>query len=190
MSKVAIVLALLAAASGTALAVNASRGSDEDRCRATGGAWFGELGCETAKPRIDRILVDKSDRSLIAFEGGREVRRFAVALGRDPFGNKERQGDGRTPEGVYPVVAHNPASAYHLSLRLGYPTPAQAAAARAAGIDPGDDIMIHGLPNATPWLGAAHRARDWTLGCIALTNDEIAWLYRFTPDGAVVEIVA
>ena len=183
-----IVLALVGA--GTAFALHASSSNEEDNCREADGLWFGELGCEMARPRIDRIAVDKSDRSLIAYEGEREVRRFVVALGREPVGDKVRQGDGRTPEGVYPVTFHNPASQFHLSLRLGYPTRDQVAAARAANIDPGGDIMIHGLPNATPWLGATHRARDWTSGCIALTNDEIEWLYRFTPDGAAVEIVA
>lgn len=183
-----LVLALLAAG---AAAATAALGSDEaEACTARGGLWFGELGCETERPRIDRIAVDKSERLLIAYEGKREVRRFLVALGREPVGDKVREGDGRTPEGSYPITFHNPRSQFHLSLRLGYPTSTQAAAARAAGIDPGGDIMIHGLPNATPWLGAAHRARDWTLGCIALTNDEIEWLYRFTPVGAVVEISA
>lgn len=173
---------------GGAFALDASASVEEDRCLEAGGSWFGEVGCETAEPQIDRIVVDKSERLLSAFEGDRLVRRFSVALGRNPVGHKLRQGDARTPEGLYPIVAHNPASAFHLSLRLGYPTPEQVAAAAEAGVNPGGDIMIHGLPNATPWLGKAHRQSDWTLGCIALTNDEIEWLYEFTPVGAVVDI--
>lgn len=184
--RVVVCAALVAASAG--LASNASDFVDQDQCLGAGGAWFGELGCETGEPTIDRIVVDKSDRSLIAYEGEQEVRRFTVALGRQPVGDKVRQGDARTPEGIYPIVAHNPASAYHLSLRLGYPTPEQVAAARRAGINPGGDIMIHGLPNGMGALGKGHLQSDWTLGCIALTNDEIEWLYHFTPDGAVVDI--
>lgn len=186
--RIAICAALVAASA--ALASNGADAFGEDRCLEAGGVWFGELGCETEEPTIDRIVVDKSERRLSAYEGDRLVREFEVSLGRNPVGDKVRQGDGRTPEGVYPIVAHNPASAYHLSLRLGYPTPAQVAAAEEAGIDPGGDIMIHGLPNGMGSGGKAHLSRDWTLGCIALTNDEIEWLYRFTPVGAVVEIKA
>lgn len=79
--------------------------------------------------RIDRVVIDKSARTLWAYEDGRPVRTFLVALGREPIGQKERQGDGRTPEAIYPVVAHKPDSDFHRALRLGYPTrePARAA---------------------------------------------------------------
>lgn len=183
-----IVCIALAVALAAAVVSPASASPERDRCIADGGAWFGEVGCEAAPVRIDRIVVDKSDRLLSAFAGDRLVKRFSVALGTDPVGPKRRQGDGRTPEGLYPIVGHNPASAYHLSLRLGYPTPEQVADARRAGISPGGDIMIHGLPNGDEALADEYRHVDWTVGCIALTNDEIEWLYRYTPDGAQVEV--
>lgn len=155
------------------------------------GEYAGEAGaCTDALVPVDHILVDKSDRRMWAFARGRQVRSFAIALGRDPVGDKRKQGDNRTPEGIYPVTAHNPDSNYHLSLRLGYPTPAQRAEAEAAGIDPGGDIMIHGLPNGLGPVGLAHLARDWTAGCIAVTNEEIEWLYEAVPVGTPVEIRA
>lgn len=184
----AAAMALVLAGMTAAVTLAAEQGG-EDQCLEAGGVWFGDLGCETNEPQIDRIVVDKSERRLSAYEGDRLVRAFEVSLGRNPVGDKVRQGDARTPEGIYPIVAHNPASSYHLSLRLGYPTPEQVAAAEDAGIDPGGDIMIHGLPNGMGGWGKAHLSRDWTLGCIALTNDEIEWLYRFTPVGAQVEIL-
>lgn len=172
------------------VASSAPAASGEDTCLARGGLWFGDVGCEMEEPRIDRVVVGKSEHRLWAYEEGRLVRSFAVALGSEPVGPKEQQGDGRTPEGVYPVVAHKPDSSFHRALRLGYPTIEQVEAAEDAGIDPGGDIMIHGLPNGQGSVGKAHLLFDWTAGCIALTDDEIEWLYRFVADGTPVEIRA
>ena len=115
---------------------------------------------------------------------------FSVALGAGGLGPKVQQGDERVPEGRYLIAGRNPKSAFHLSLRIGYPTPAQVEAARARGIDPGGDIMIHGLPNGQGWLGSQHLRSDWTAGCIAVTNEEIEWLWRAVPDGTPIEIRA
>jgi murein L,D-transpeptidase YafK len=182
-------IAIALGVAGLAAVAFAQGGDDQVACIARGGDWFGTVGCEIEKTRIDRIVVDKSERTLWVYKGDRMVRQFRVALGRDPVEPKERQGDGRTPEGRYRITAHNPASAFHLSLRIGYPTPAQVSADHA-GYSAGGDIMIHGLPNGQSAIGAAHIARDWTEGCIALANDEIEWLYAVTPVGAVVEIGA
>lgn len=183
-----VMLALTLASAGIAAAV-LSGSARAQACAAH--EYVGEDGsCTDALVPVDHILVDKSDRRMWVFAEGRQVRSFAIALGRDPVGDKQKQGDNRTPEGVYPVTAHNPDSSYHLSLRLGYPTPAQRAAAEAAGIDPGGDIMIHGLPNGLGHIGRAHLARDWTAGCIAVTNEEIEWLYEAVAVGTPVEIRA
>jgi murein L,D-transpeptidase YafK len=122
------------------------------------------------------------------YRAGRIVREFRVALGTGGPEPKVQQGDGRVPEGAYRITAHNPSSAFHLSLRIGYPTAEQAAAAATRGVNPGGDIMIHGLPNAKGWIGAKHTSVDWTDGCIAVTNREIEWLYRAVADGTAVEI--
>lgn len=182
-----ILAAGLAMFGAGALAVSgevSSQGCAAHEYPGPGGACTDELVA------IDRIVVDKSERRMWVYSEGRLIRQFDVALGRDPVGDKVRQGDNRTPEGVYPVTAHNPASAFHLSLRLGYPTAEQRAAARAAGINPGGDIMIHGLPNGMGDLGRAHLASDWTAGCIAVTNEEIEWLYEAVAVGTMVEIRA
>nr|WP_281389403.1 L,D-transpeptidase family protein [Sphingomonas sediminicola] len=103
---------------------------------------------------------------------------------------KQQQGDGRVPEGSYRIVGHNPNSAFHLSLRIGYPTPEQVSAAAKRGVNPGGDIMIHGLPNDRGWIGSRHTEFDWTDGCVAVTNREIEWLYKAVRDGTPVEIQA
>jgi len=175
------------------LAGRASTYPKIDRCLATRGrSWnYRANRCEpNASGPVDRIFVDKSDRWMAVYREGRIIREFRVALGRGGLAPKVRQGDARVPEGQYRIVAHNPNSAFYLSLRIGYPTPEQSAAAAARGIDAGGDIMIHGLPNGRGWIGSRHSKLNWTEGCIALTNAEMQWLYASVPDGTPIEIRA
>jgi murein L,D-transpeptidase YafK len=139
--------------------------------------------------QVDRIYVDKSDHRMTVFAGGQAVQSFKVALGRGGLAPKAKQGDNRVPEGKYLITGRNPQSAFHLSLRIGYPTPQQEAAARRLGVDPGGDIMIHGLPNGVGSLQSRHRIVDWTRGCIAVTNQEMDWLWQAVRDGTEIEIV-
>lgn len=68
---------------------------------------------------VDRLLVDKSDRVLIAYAANREVVRYTnIRLGDAPVGHKRFEGDEKTPEGDYRISGRNPKSAYHLSLRI------------------------------------------------------------------------
>ncbi len=137
---------------------------------------------------IDRIVVEKSARELSIWRGGEKLKTYNVALGHCPFGPKEQEGDMKTPEGVYTIDYRNPHSDFHLALHISYPSAEDEARAAARGVAPGFDIMIHGLPNGHGWVGAFHRWKDWTAGCIALTDDEIEELWHVTPDGAPVEI--
>lgn len=161
-----------------------------DSCLDRGGMWAGPMGCQMTLPNVDRILIDKSDRKLFAFERGRKVAEMDVALGREPVGDKRLEGDNRTPEGIYPVTELKYDSAYYRALRLGYPTPSQAAQAKQEGRDPGSDIMIHGIRNGFGWIGSLHGAVDWTRGCIAVTDGEMSWLFQSVADGTPVEIRA
>ena len=135
---------------------------------------------------IDRIVVEKSARRLTVFRGGEPLRSYGVALGFAPAGDKERQGDGKTPEGVFHIDRRNAQSAFHLSLGIDYPKPADVIRARAGGYSPGGDIFIHGQPNA--FFGKAALTNDWTAGCIAVPDDVIEELWRITPIGTEVEI--
>ena len=143
-------------------------------------------GSGPAVSRIDRILVEKAARRLTAFSGGVAVKTYRVALGSSPVGDKVRQGDGRTPEGLFHINRRNDASAYHLSLGLDYPQPADILAAKAGGYDPGGDIFLHGQPNALP--GGLTLPYDWTAGCIALSDTEIEEIWRAAAIGTPVEI--
>lgn len=136
--------------------------------------------------QIDRILVEKSARQLTVFRGGQPLRSYQVALGSSPVGDKLRQGDGKTPEGIFRINRLNSGSRFHLSLGLDYPRAADVIRARAGGYDPGGDIMIHGQPNA--FFGKATLAYDWTAGCIALADADVEELWRVTKVGTVVEV--
>jgi murein L,D-transpeptidase YafK len=137
---------------------------------------------------IDRIVVEKSARRLSVFVDGKKLKTYRVALGRNPIGPKQEEGDQKTPEGVYKIDGRNPQSDYHLALHVSYPSDEDKARAAERGVPAGFDIMIHGLQNGLGWIGAFHRLHDWTAGCVALTDEEIEELWRVAPDGTTVEI--
>jgi len=142
-----------------------------------------------APAKTDKILVEKGARRLTLFSAGRKLKEYRIALGFSPAGPKEREGDGRTPEGIYTIDFHKPDSAFHRALHISYPSAEDNARAAEAGIPAGGDIMIHGLPNGRGALGAAHRLRDWTAGCIAVTDPEIDEIYGSVNDGTPIEIL-
>ena len=111
-----------------------------------------------------------------------------MALGFSPVGPKQSEGDGRTPEGNYTVDFHKSDSAFHRALHISYPDAADSARAAEAGVAPGGDIMIHGLPNGFSALASAHRLRDWTAGCIAVTDSEMDEIWVSVADGTPIEI--
>ena len=135
----------------------------------------------------DLVVVEKQRRQLSLYHQGRLLRQYqGLQFGRQPRGHKQFEGDGRTPEGRYVIAARNPRSAYHLSLRISYPGPHDAAHAARHGRLPGGDIFIHGQPNG--WPVGERVPGDWTDGCIALTNAEMEELWHGVPDGISIVI--
>jgi murein L,D-transpeptidase YafK len=137
----------------------------------------------------DRLVVDKSERTLTVYWHGVPLKVYRVALGADPIGPKQKQGDSRTPEGTYTVLRRHENSTFHRALHLSYPNAADRARARAERVSPGGNIEIHGLKPGFEWLGSAHTLFDWTDGCVAVTDVEIEELWRAAPIGTLVEIV-
>jgi murein L,D-transpeptidase YafK len=136
---------------------------------------------------VDRIVIAKQARTLSTFRAGRLLNTYRVALGQNPIGSKEQEGDMKTPEGIYSIDARNAESDFHLALHLSYPSAADTARAAARGMDAGCDIEIHGLPNGhSP--ADFHPGTDWTSGCIAVTDQEIEELWRIAPITTRVEI--
>jgi len=156
-------------------------------CLAVIPAW---VGSTTAPPAevVDRVVVKKADHTLSLLSHGRVIKTYHVSLGPNPVGPKRKQGDGKTPEGTYVIDSRNAASKFHLSLHVSYPNAADRARAKAAGVDPGGDIMIHGLGPGFGWVGPLQRIPDWTAGCIAVTNAQIEEIWARVKVGTVVEI--
>jgi murein L,D-transpeptidase YafK len=137
---------------------------------------------------VDRVLVLKKERALQLLSRGKIVKTYRIALGGDPIGAKTMKGDHKTPEGIYVLDFRNAHSKFYKAIHISYPGPRDRAAAREQGVSPGSDVFLHGLPNGFGYLGAAHRLKDWTDGCIAVTNAEIDEIWAAVEDGTPIEI--
>ena len=136
----------------------------------------------------DKVLIEKIERRLTLLSKDEVIKTYQIALGGDPVGPKERQGDNKTPEGTYIIDSRNSNSDYHLSLHISYPNEKDKMRAKELGVSPGGDIMIHGIKNGLAWVGGSHAEVDWTKGCIAVTDEEMEEIYKLVPNGTIVEI--
>ena len=146
---------------------------------------------ETPLPKnaqIDSLVVFKSKRQLLAFYEGQLLKTYSIALGRQPIGAKEYEGDLKTPEGSYVIYDKNPHSDYHKNLGISYPNAKDIAHAKRLHRSAGGQIKIHGLKNYMGLVGKFHRWFDWTLGCIAVQNAEIDELYDAVTVGTPIVI--
>jgi len=140
------------------------------------------------KGPADKILIEKKERRLTLIAKGQSLKTYKIALGGNPVGPKERQGDQKTPEGTYVINSRNKDSRYHLSLHISYPNEKDRKRAKELGVSPGGDIMIHGIKKGFSWAGNSHTEVDWTQGCIAVTDEEIEEIEKLVPNGTIVEI--
>lgn len=134
---------------------------------------------------VERVLVMKERRKLYLMNGAEVVRSYGIGLGFAPEGDKLHRGDGRTPEGRYRIDRRNPDSDFYLSLGISYPDRRDWAEAAARELHPGGDIFIHGEPTA----GQRPPGRDWTAGCIAVSNRDMREIYGLVRDGTVIDIL-
>ncbi len=151
-------------------------------------------GCASVPPPsanryADRVVVEKSKRLMHLMQNGKVLKTYYVALGGNPVGHKRQRGDRRTPEGEYIIDLRRPESRFSLALRISYPGPADRQYAALRGVDPGDDIYIHGEPagGVNPARLAALGA-DWTDGCIAVSNAQMREIWAMVRVGTPVEI--
>jgi murein L,D-transpeptidase YafK len=149
-------------------------------------AWFPIAPGPTETP--DKVLVLKGERKLVLLKHGQELRTYHIALGHNPIGAKSRAGDHKTPEGTYVLDTKNASSGFHLAMHVSYPNREDRERAAANGVDPGGEIMVHGIKNGLGWLGRLHRLVDWTNGCIAVTNPEMDQIWKAVPVGTPIEI--
>src|SRR5262245_52634824 len=161
------------------------------RCTSSGAdrpPFFPTAGGTAGRPTAERVLVLKRERRMLLLRAGEVLREYAIALGGDPVGPKQQRGDRRTPEGEYLLDWRNQDSAYHRAIHISYPNLEDELRAAELGVHPGGGIMIHGLPNGEGWVGAAHRGRDWTRGCIAVTDQEMDEIWELVDDCTPIEI--
>src|SRR6266576_805209 len=141
---------------------------------------------QTGRPsalRADKVLVIKKDRTLQLLSNGKTIKSYKIALGGDPIGAKAKQGDHKTPEGLYVLDSRNSHSQFYKSIHISYPSAQDRAAAHEKRVSPGGDVFVHGLPNGYGWVGPSHRLKDWTDGCIAATNEEMDEIWKAVSDG-------
>lgn len=144
----------------------------------------------SAAERADRVVVRKAQRVVELYRGDKVIRSFKCSLGLSPTGPKKREGDFRTPEGNYYLDTRNFDSDYFLSIRISYPNKEDESWARQNGVSPGNYIMIHGLPNQMDKPPSYYTSRDWTNGCIAVSNADIVEVWMLTDYLTPIEILA
>ena len=142
----------------------------------------------SAQSKIDKIVVLKSKRILLVYAQNQVVKTYKIALGRQPVGKKEIEGDKKTPEGNYTIWKKGPHAKYHKYLFISYPNKSDVINAHKKNKKPGGLIYIHGLNKRYAKVGKLHTLSNWTLGCIAVTNDEIDELYKLIKVGTKIEI--
>ncbi len=127
---------------------------------------------------ITSYKIKKSAQKLYVYFGD-TFKVFRISLGANPKGTKTRQGDNRTPEGTYRITFKNPKSRGYKSLKISYPNENDRKNAQRLGVDPGGDIFIHGLwwDNQDP---KNHWKDNWTRGCIAVNNEQIEEIYKYS----------
>ena len=140
-------------------------------------------------PMADHVIVRKAERRLELARNGEVFRTFPVALGANPEGHKQREGDQRTPEGNYRLDWRNANSAFFLAMRVSYPNDDDIRRARARGEHPGNNIMIHGLPNVPLYPSDHYLYADWTDGCIAVSNSAMIDIWLSVADDTPITIL-
>ena len=138
---------------------------------------------------IDKVFVDKSARTLQLLSDDKVIKSYHIALGGNPVGHKQQQGDQRTPVGNYTLDYKNEKSGYYRSIHVSYPNAADKARAKSRGVSAGGDIMIHGQKNGFGAFGILNQQRDWTEGCMAVTNDDMDEIMAAVKIGIAIEIV-
>jgi murein L,D-transpeptidase YafK len=147
------------------------------------------------------MIIQKGERTVELLDGDELVKQYKMVIGFSPIGDKETEGDGRTPEGEFYVFAKNPKSKFHLSLGLSYPGREDAERGLKAGLisqEEHDEIVAAIAEGRMPlqktklggeiYIHGGGTASDWTEGCVALDNDEMTELFDSVPIGTRVAI--
>ena len=138
--------------------------------------------------KADLVVVRKSESRLYLENDGKTFASFRVSFGSHPKGHKQQEGDERTPEGRYILDAKNGKSTFYRSIHISYPNAQDVASARARGVQPGGQIMIHGQRNGLGWLAPVAQWFNWTDGCVGLSNKDMDAVWGAVDVGTAVQI--
>lgn len=172
-----------------ALAYGKSQAQAKETAHAQADASGTEQDAASAPLLADRVVVHKAERRMYLMHGATVLRSYRVALGLNPVGPKEQEGDSRTPEGHYQLTRRNPRSEYFLSIQVSYPNDKDLQRARRNRLTPGGAIMIHGLPNDLRREPGYYEKRDWTDGCIAVSDSDMLEIWLMTPQDTPIDIL-
>jgi murein L,D-transpeptidase YafK len=150
---------------------------------------FAATACADDDVKVDKVIVIKSERLMYLMSGDSVLKSYIVSLGKNPRGPKQQKGDKKTPEGLYVLDRRNAKSKYYKSIHISYPNEEDRRRAAAKGVDPGGDIVLHGLPTNSEDEAWDYIERDWTDGCIAVTNVEMEEIWNLVEDNTPIEIV-
>lgn len=138
--------------------------------------------CYISLLNADKILVLKSQRKMFLQRGQNNFLTFSCNLGRNPIGDKQQEGDGRTPEGSFTIAGQTDRAKYGMAFLISYPDSSHIIAARKRKVAPGGDIMVHTGNNSKI------NQKDWTNGCIALSNADMEKFFKYVQQGTPIEI--
>ncbi|WP_205314267.1 L,D-transpeptidase family protein [Pedobacter namyangjuensis] len=131
---------------------------------------------------VNKVLVIKHERKMYLLKDGKTVKTFTVALGKNPVGQKEFEGDGKTPEGIYTLDWQKWNSSTFHSFHISYPNEIDLARAKTKKLTAGSYIMVHGTSKGVK------KRKDWTNGCIALNNVDMAEFKKIVFQDTQIEI--
>ncbi len=139
-------------------------------------------------PIVDFLKVDKSERKMYLYSNGEIIKTFSVALGANA-GPKTQENDRKTPEGKYTLIKKIADSQFHKAILISYPNKDDIASAKQRGVNPGGLIEIHGQYNSW-WSGfnILWQWKNWTDGCIALTNKDMDIVWGLVNVPTAIEI--
>lgn len=150
--------------------------------------WIPQAWPASPPPAPDRLVVKKAARKLYLLRDGRVLKSYPIHLGGNPVGHKLHEGDSRTPEGRYLLDWRNPESRFYRSIHISYPRDHDVRQAEARGSTAGGNIMIHGFPNELGEHIIKLRGRDWTDGCIAVSNADMKEIWELVQDNTPIDI--
>lgn len=141
-----------------------------------------------AEAAVSLVRVIKGEHKLQLWADDKMLHEFHVVFGGSPQGHKTQEGDKKTPEGRYILDYKKSDSAYYKAIHISYPNAQDIAQAKARGVSPGGQIMIHGQPNGLGWNHLVTQRFNWTNGCVALSNADMDVVWSLVKVGTPIQI--